>query len=101
MALNEHYIFEWDPVKAAINLQKHGVSFERATSVFSDPESLTIYDIAHSRDEDRWVIIGLDKHDILLVAVHTSAEIDDRTTRIRIISARRATTTEASQYQQA
>ena len=34
------YEFEWDPSKAADNRQKHGVSFEEATSVFADPLNL-------------------------------------------------------------
>jgi uncharacterized DUF497 family protein len=29
--------FEWDPAKAANNLQKHGVAFEDAIKVFDDP----------------------------------------------------------------
>lgn len=40
--------FEWDAHKAAANLAKHGVSFEEAATVFSDPLSLTIPDPAHS-----------------------------------------------------
>jgi hypothetical protein len=29
--------FEWDPTKAELNKQKHGVSFEEAQTVFDDP----------------------------------------------------------------
>lgn len=28
------YIFEWDTQKAELNLQKHGVAFEEASTVF-------------------------------------------------------------------
>jgi len=39
-----NYNFEWDPVKAASNLKKHGVSFEEAAEVFVivDPGFQTI-----------------------------------------------------------
>ena len=38
------YNFDWDPVKAKQNLQKHGVSFERAARIFIDPFAISIYD---------------------------------------------------------
>jgi len=37
-------IFEWDPRKANGNIKNHGVSFEEATTVFTDPLSSTIPD---------------------------------------------------------
>ena len=48
--------FEWDPVKADLNLHKHGVSFHEAASVFADPLSLTYYDPDHSRSEERTLL---------------------------------------------
>ena len=33
--------FEWDPQKAAINLRKHGISFDEAASVLDDPMLIT------------------------------------------------------------
>jgi len=33
-------VFSWDAGKALSNLKKHGVSFEEAATVFSDPEAL-------------------------------------------------------------
>jgi uncharacterized DUF497 family protein len=50
--------FEWDANKARENLQKHGVSFEEATTVFGDPLSLTIDDPTHSAEEERSIIMG-------------------------------------------
>jgi uncharacterized DUF497 family protein len=47
--------FEWDPVKAAVNLRKHKVSFEDARTVFSDERALLIDDPDHSGDEERFV----------------------------------------------
>jgi uncharacterized DUF497 family protein len=51
------YEFEWDPVKAIANLDKHGLDFERAATVFLDPLSVTIPDEEHSEAETdglRW-----------------------------------------------
>lgn len=50
--------FEWDANKARLNLAKHDVTFEEASTVFGDPLSLTISDPAHSQAEDRFIIIG-------------------------------------------
>ncbi|MDA3798546.1 MAG: BrnT family toxin, partial [Kiritimatiellae bacterium] len=47
--------FEWDRQKAKINLEKHEVSFEEATTVFKDCNALTIYDTKHSHVEDRYI----------------------------------------------
>ncbi|MBI4662194.1 MAG: BrnT family toxin [Verrucomicrobia bacterium] len=99
MASEFQFHFEWDPPKAAANLRKHGVSFERAATVFQDPEALSLYDRAHSAaGEDRWITLGMDAHGQLLVASHTWREAGEGTTRCRIISARKATKTEARQY---
>jgi uncharacterized DUF497 family protein len=86
---------EWDDKKATQNLQKHGVSFEEAATVFSDPLSLTIDDPLHSDQEDRFVILGQSSQQRLLVVVH--AEHEDT---IRIISARQATPRERANYEE-
>jgi uncharacterized DUF497 family protein len=75
--------FEWDPEKAALNLQSHGVSFEDAASVFGDPLATTIPDPDHSTDELRSITMGMTPSRRLLVVVST-----DRADWIRIISAR-------------
>ena len=87
--------FEWDPRKAASNLRKHGVSFEEASTVFSDPLSLTIADPDHSDDEERWMILGQSNRLRLLVVAHT----DDGNT-VRIISARLAEPRERRRYEE-
>ena len=51
-------LFEWDTNKARLNIQKHGVSFDEASTVFRDPLSRTINDPLHSGDEERYVLIG-------------------------------------------
>jgi uncharacterized protein len=40
--------FEWNPDKAAINLSKHGISFQEAATVFNDSLSATFPDSDHS-----------------------------------------------------
>ena len=50
--------FEFDPAKAAANLQKHGVSFEEGASIFGDPMSITFPDPDHSIGEPRWLSFG-------------------------------------------
>jgi uncharacterized DUF497 family protein len=87
--------FEWNPDKAALNLEKHGVSFQEAATVFNDPLSMTFPDPDHSIGESRYVIIGLSRFGQLLVVAHT-----DRETKVRIISARKATRQERRFYEQ-
>jgi uncharacterized DUF497 family protein len=92
------YKFDWDPAKAKQNLQKHRVSFERAAQVFLDPFAISIFDEKHSDDEDRWVTIGSEANEVLLILVHTFRNVDTNTSIVRIISARKATKEEAHQY---
>jgi uncharacterized DUF497 family protein len=87
--------FEWDSRKASANRKKHGVSFEEASSAFSDEHALVIADPDHSDDEDRFVLLGLSSALRLVVVIHCFRESDDV---IRIISARKASRTERSHY---
>lgn len=87
--------FEWDEKKAKQNLKKHGVSFEEAAAVFGDPLSRTIADPLHSEDEDRFVILGESLGRRLVVAVFTESGEN-----IRIISARRASRRERTDYEE-
>jgi uncharacterized DUF497 family protein len=88
-------IFEWDRAKARHNLAKHGVDFSEAATVFGDPLSQTIADPDHSGEEQRFVTMGMSYRQRLVVVAHTDAE-----ERVRIISARRATRVERSQYEE-
>ena len=92
------YNFEWDPYKAKQNLQKHNLSFERAAEVLLDPLALSIYDEEHSLEEDRWMTIGKDHTNLILVVSHTFYEENSDNCRIRLISARKATKKEIKQY---
>ena len=94
-----NYNFEWDPLKARKNYQKHKISFERASEIFLDPIALSIYDKEHSITEGRWITIGKTKSKIIIVVVHTFQEIQEDNIHIRLISARKATKNEKKQYQ--
>ena len=89
--------FEWDLLKAETNITKHNVSFENAALVFSDKDSLSIYDEEHSDREERWITLGRTSDGVLLVVVHTYRKVD-KEEYIRIISARKAGKKEANQY---
>ncbi|MCX6592109.1 MAG: BrnT family toxin [Acidobacteria bacterium] len=91
--------FEWDPAKAATNMAKHGIDFERASEIFGDPLALTIPDDEHSIAEVRWITMGRDGRGQTILVVHTFVEIDEAVARIRIISARRPTKSEAREYE--
>lgn len=93
------YNFEWDQVKALKNINKHGVSFEHATSVFQDPMALTIYDEDNSEvEEDRWITLGQINGQHYVVVVHTYRNERGDEIIIRLISARSATKHEVKQY---
>ena len=89
--------FEWDRQKAQSNLQKHGVSFAEASTVFSNPLARIFDDEAHSTpDEQREIIIGhSQKRRVLLVCF---TECNPQT--IRLISARKATRKEQKDYEE-
>ena len=82
---------EWDEEKNKTNIQKHGISFQTAALVFADEDRIEYYDKVHSVDEDRWVVLG--RVQGILYVVYTMRE--DAT---RIISARKATSTERRIY---
>ena len=77
----------------------HSVScFDLDDNRFRSPHALSIFDVEHSDEEDRWVTLGLDRSGSLLVVVHTFHQIDRALCGIRIISARRATANETREY---
>ena len=86
--------FEWDPNKAARNLDKHSVSFNEAASVFGDPLSMTVADPDHSLDEDRF-IVGLSNRGHLLIVAFA-----ERGENVRLISARELTPHERKSYEE-
>jgi uncharacterized DUF497 family protein len=94
------YESEWDPVKATINLNKHGLDFERAGTVFLDPLAVTIPDDEHSEAEARWITPGKDAGDQYVLVVHTFEWLADERGRVRLISARRPTRAEIRDYEE-
>jgi uncharacterized protein len=84
--------YEWDPVKAESNAEKHGIRFADAVAVFADDEALTMDD-PHS-SEERYVTIGIDAFARVLVVIYTWRGRET----IRLISARRATRREEQLY---
>jgi uncharacterized DUF497 family protein len=88
------YVFEWDSAKASLNAQKHGVTFDEASTVFSDPLGLLMSDPDHSEGEERYLLLGSSSQQRLLVAAFAA-----RPPRTRLISARRATRQERRRYE--
>jgi len=89
------FAFEWSSETARQNLEKHGVSFDEATTAFADLRSCTIGDPEHSADEDRFLLLGMPSSGRLLVVAHT-----ERGDRIRLIIARLASRREKKQYEE-
>ena len=93
--------FEWDPDKARGNLQKHGIGFETARSVFADPYHYSVCDDA-AHGEQRWRTTGRSAEFTFVLVAHTLSELGDQgepVEIVRIISARRATKQERRQYE--
>ena len=87
--------FEWDPRKAASNEARHGVPFDEAAAAFQDCRALVRDDPEHSVEEHRFVLLGVSPRQRLLVV---SDCLRNEEATIRIISARRATSTERAKY---
>jgi len=87
--------FSWDEKKSKANQRKHKVSFEEAQSVFFDEDAIEYFDPEHSKSEDSFVMLGLSAHLRVLVVCHCYRETSSV---IRIISARKATKKERSNY---
>ena len=87
--------FEWDPNKAETNADKHGVTFEEATTVFYDDHARIDDDPDHSIGEHRELICGLSAERRLLLVSFT-----ERGAAIRIIHARVAAPKERRRYEE-
>ena len=87
--------FEWDDNKNRINIEKHGISFEEAATVFYDDYAILFDDPDHSADEERFLILGITRKENLCIVSHCYRGEDEV---IRIISARKATRHEMQQY---
>ena len=88
-------VFEWDDKKNALNIRKHSVSFEDAQTVFFDENAIEFDDPDHSIQEERFILLGLSQSLKVLVVCHCYRIVESK---IRIISARKATKKEQGAY---
>jgi uncharacterized DUF497 family protein len=86
--------FEWDPAKDQSNQATHGLGFEEAATVFGDRSALSWEDTGHSVGEYRTLTLGYTERRRLVLVAHT-----EREGRIRMISARPATSAERRLYE--
>jgi hypothetical protein len=87
--------FEWDKNKAEKNLGKHRISFDEAKTIFDDPLYVDFYDVDHSAEEERYLIVGRSNRERLLIVSYP-----EREDSIRIISAREVTKSEREAYEE-
>ena len=87
--------FEWDNKKAESNFKQHGISFQDATTVFSDPLAITFDDPDHSIGEYRFLTFGMTINGKLVTVSHT-----ERSGSMRIIGTRQMTKTERKIYEE-
>jgi uncharacterized DUF497 family protein len=87
-------IFDWGPRKEKSNIEKHGISFQEAKTVFFDENAKLIDDPDHSENEDRFILLGLSSSFRTLIVCHCYRNDEI----IRIISARKATKAEKNSY---
>lgn len=91
-------MFEWDSKKAKLNIEKHEVSFELACSVFFDENAFDGPDINHSDIEPRSLRLGRSTDGSILIVAYTLRRNNYGETKIRIISARKASRKERKIY---
>ena len=89
-------LISWDEAKNAANVEKHGISFHEAETVFQDVDALYLMD-TDSAEEERWVVVGYSISHRILVVVHWESEGSEE---MRIISARRANRAERRTYEE-
>lgn len=87
--------FYWSDRKNKINVKKNNISFQEAAQVFLDDKSVTLFDLNHSDDEQRFNVIGLSTRGLLFVVF--VEKIDDM---IKIISTRKALKKERGLYEE-
>ncbi|TNF44153.1 MAG: BrnT family toxin [Bacteroidetes bacterium] len=86
--------FEWDENKNKLNVQKHGLNFNDAKEVFNDLNSILTPDLRKDYNEERWKMIGK------IYGIVISVIFTKRNHVIRIISARKASSRERTEYNQ-
>ena len=79
-------------------LEKHGVSFEEAGTVFADPDALEWEDVEHSHRENRFKTLGISIKGRVVILVYSYRRMKDGKETLRIITARRASPKERDAY---
>jgi uncharacterized protein len=92
------YNFEWDPIKARENRNKHNVDFDEAVTIFRDSKAISIFDPDHCETEERWITMGISEKGRLLIVNHTFQKEGGAGAMIRIFSSRKATRKETQKY---
>jgi uncharacterized DUF497 family protein len=90
-------VFDWDTKKNMANINKHGISFKEAASVFSDTSAKYFDDDSHSAHEERCIVIGKSKRLNILMVCHCHR---NNNSVIRLISARKADKEEIEIYEE-
>ena len=85
--------FEWDARRAGASRRRHGVDFADAVLVFQDEQALTVAGRITAVDEPRFLSLGRDSLGRVIVVAYTR-----RGSRVRLLSARRATPAERARY---
>ena len=85
--------FEWDEIKNAINIKKHGIDFQGVKSVFDGP-MIVNEDNRYDYAERRLIGFGW-MNDIVVVVVYIELYNDS----IRILSARKASRYERKEFE--
>ena len=84
----------WDIGKTELNIEKHEISFDEASTVLLSETAIRFEDDQH--DEERFIAIGYSSQSRVLMVVYCYRHEDE----IRIISARHATRRERKQYEE-
>jgi hypothetical protein len=85
--------FEWDSRRAGANRRRHGVELADAVAVLEDERALTVPGRIAAVDEPHHLSLGRDALARVIVVAYSR-----RADRVRILSARRATGAERTQY---
>ena len=92
-------LIQWDDKKQKSNIEKHGIAFDDAATVFRDEDAIEFFDISHSTSEDRFLIIGKALSGrVLMVGYSFRRSRDGKEIYYRIISARIANKSEKQTY---
>ena len=90
--------FEWDEQKNTANFRNHGVWFEDACYVFSDPSALNKFDLEHSENEERWLLLGCSPINGNIYLISHTYRKSNGVEMVRLISARKAARDEQQAY---